>query len=60
MPLWDPPSRWKSRHRSDDPTLDTVHKVNDEIQDWVSNNGKDLPTDLIKLLSDLDWALNGK
>lgn len=32
--------------------------TNTAIQDWVSAYGESLPNDLLKLLADLDWAVN--
>jgi hypothetical protein len=49
-----------SEHEApDDALLDALHKTNDAIQDWVSEHGTPLPEEFLKLLSDLDWLLNG-
>lgn len=34
-----------------------VEVVNNRIQNYVSTNGKYVPDKLLKMLSDLDWAI---
>lgn len=40
--------------------MDAIHDINDEIQDMATALGDAVPTKLLKLISDLDWLLNGK
>lgn len=40
-----------------EPWYDDIMDKNDEIQSYISQYGGDVPSDLIKLLSDLDWLV---
>lgn len=37
-----------------------IREKNEEIQSYISLNGVNIPEQLIKLLSDLDWALKNR
>jgi hypothetical protein len=39
--------------------LDHIHAANDAIQSWVNAHVQDVPEELLQLLTDLDWILNG-
>jgi hypothetical protein len=39
--------------------IEDVIRANDAIQEWISEHGKELPEELLKLLADLDWSVHG-
>jgi hypothetical protein len=43
----------------DDQLLDALHKINDQLQDYVNAHEGELPRTIVQLLTDLDWLLNG-
>lgn len=47
--FWDQLNWWR--------IVDDVLDKNDEIQSYISQRGNEVPSDLIKLLSDLDWLI---
>jgi hypothetical protein len=59
-PAEDCPWCKQERHQAAGETqLDALHLTNDAIQDWINAHPDDLPTDFLKLLTDLDFILNG-
>lgn len=39
---------------------DDIVQLNKDIQDFIGTRGIEVPTELVKLLSDLDWLIAGK
>lgn len=52
LEAWDGPGARPLRRK-----LRGITAVNEEIQEWISTTGADIPGELLKMLSDLDWAV---